>query len=187
MKKVSMLLCAGVLMSALCAAFTACNEPNAPNNGEFPESGIKPALPLSAGETGSEVDKEVAAFFDENAGLIVGTIFYDHNNSEGQYVDRCVMINSVEELLEVDLAGRPLEYPDIDFDTHTLVLGQCILGHSGVFLASQNITVEDSTATINLILEAKEGIWEQVLSLTCFWGIYPKIDAETLSMNVANN
>jgi hypothetical protein len=34
MKKSSMLLCVGVLMSALCAAFTACNnEPNGTQNG----------------------------------------------------------------------------------------------------------------------------------------------------------
>jgi hypothetical protein len=188
MKKMFTLLCAGVLMSALCAAVVACNDgTEGPNNEEFPESGIKPALPLSAGETDSEADKEVTAFFDENAYLIGQAIIaqeYD-NLGDFKFADKCVMINSAEKLPAINgYDDTPLKYPAIGFDTYTLIIGQYVAIHGGIYLRGQAVVAEPEAAIMNIRLGAFDGPHDDAIQLKGFWGLYPKIDAKTINMNI---
>lgn len=178
MKRISRLLFAGVLMSALCVAFVACNEPNEPKeNDETSKSGT---LPIA------DIPDEVTVFFDENVDLIAKAIFEKDGNLE--VTDRCVMINSVEGLPKTNYDDTPFEfeYPAVDFDTYTLVVGQWSQGHVSLYLASQSFVIEDNIATMNLIIGVKEGIYtdEYVPYPAFFWGLYPKIDSKTIETNV---
>jgi hypothetical protein len=188
MKIIVTLFFAGALMGALCVGLVACNdEQSSPNNAEFPDSGIKPTLPLSAGEVGSESDKEVTAFFDENVYLITRAIL-DDNELSPSVDDTCVMINSAEDLPEVtDIYGLPLEFPDIDFDTYTLVIGQRFVGGSGAsyYVLNQSMTIEPPYVNLSLIAKQREGPYPAVAIRTplCYWGLYPKL-SEKSTINV---
>jgi hypothetical protein len=182
MKKISMLFCAGVLMSTLGVAFVACNnKPKGPDNEEFPESGIKPALPLSAGETGSEADKEVTAFFDENLHRITQSIFVE--DGELPLIDACVMINSVEELPKADWGGTPFEfqYPDIDFDAYTLIIGKHVTGGL-LTVVSHSIVVEQEMVTMTIWLgdTGEVGNTGAIPRNVYYWGLYPKLSEKSI-------
>lgn len=160
---------AGVLISALCAGLVACNEPV--GQGQNEEGTEIQPVPVN------EISAEVAAFFDENVALIGRAVFYKYNNLETrEFVDACVAINSVEEFEQIDFRGEtPPELPAIDFNSHTLVIGQWVQGHPGIFLESQKVIVKDSVATIELYLGQKSGEWEQRVDIGSFWGLYPKL------------
>jgi hypothetical protein len=188
MKKIFTLFFTGALMSALCVGFVACNDeqnnPNNPNNEEFPENGIKPTLPLSAGEVGSESDKEVTTFFDENLRPIAIAVF-DYQDGFS-YEERCVLINSVEELpVIISDDGSSIQYPPIDFKNSTLVVGQWTGGGSS-YLVLQNLMVENDVKIMTLTIGQKEGLFDDVILPIPFWGIYPKIDAESINISTIN-
>jgi hypothetical protein len=177
MKKISMLFCAGVLMSALGAAVVACNdEPN--GQGQKPnENEIKPVA--LAGEVGNQL----TAFFEENVNRIAQSIFEEDGRLP--FIDTCVMINSVDEFPKADWGGTPFEfqYPDINFDAYTLVIGQWVGGPS-LYIWSQSLVVEQNVATMNLIIGQKEGLFDQNVYPMPFWRLYPKITAEAIHTNV---
>jgi hypothetical protein len=196
MKKTLALLCMSVLIGALGVACGGDGdkpepptekttppvppetpEPPKPPESEEPEEvppeeekGVKPVA----------VSEEVAAFFDENLYRIAHAIF-DENGSL-PYIDSCMMINSVDELPEIEHNGAPLKFPDIDFDSHTLVVGQYGSAHGGIYIKSQNIVVEQNIATIHLILGTRTGEMDfpQEAEIKPFWSIYSKINAESI-------
>ncbi|MDR2936101.1 MAG: hypothetical protein LBU80_02005 [Rikenellaceae bacterium] len=114
MKKISMLFCAGVLMSALGAAFTACN--NEPNETEDPETkGVDVSFTeysLEEGVPGEEISARWVNLPDENNTLLV--------------------INSDEELKKY-VEG---DYPEIDLTKHTLLLAY---GYKGTEIHSVSV------------------------------------------------
>jgi hypothetical protein len=131
----------------------------------------------------SEIPEEVAAFFDENLHRIAQPIF--HKDNTVHRIDTCVMINSSDEFNFPD--GIPAELSAIDFDTYTLVIGQWGRGNTCPYLMSQSLVVEKNVAIINLTIEYKpeEGfLYEQFALPVPFWGLYPKITAETIHTNV---
>ena len=172
MKAIIKFLSAVAVMIALCAGFWACNEPQQP---EQQEEGTEiQAVPVS---------DEVAQIFGTHLEYLVlktlgdRDLFYKH--------DACVMINSMEELPLVDDIGNPIEYPDFDFDSHTLILGIFAEGAWGGWrLTGQNITVESERIIVNIqveppVLGITLGLWVP------FWGLYPKLP--DLPINVVRN
>jgi hypothetical protein len=185
MKKLLIAFFAGVLMSALCAGLTACNEPKDPEQNEEGTE-IQP-VPVS------EMSGEVADFFEGNADLIGRAIFYEQNDWENRkFVDACVTINSAEKFDKIDFRGEtPPELPAIEFDSQTLVIGQWIGAQDARFyLMKQSLVTKDNTMTITLTIgEDIKSPWYTYLHLTpkYFWGLYPKIDAETINTIVERN
>ncbi len=178
MKKIMTFLSAGLLMITLCTGLAACNEPKAPEQ-EPNENEIQLV----------EVSDEIAAFFDENVNLIGSSIFFDRNDWENnEFVEACVMINSEEEFMQIDFRGQttPL-LPTINFDSYTLVIGQWVSGNGASHLESTKLIVRDDTATVNLIMSKDDLRFDVFHPLPIyFWGIYPKIDTETIGINVIN-
>ena len=175
-------LFAGVLMSALCAGFVACNEPV--GQGQNEEGTEIQPVPVS------ELSDEVAAYLDENVSIIGNAIFYEYNDFETrEFVDACVAINSVEEFEQIDFRGEtPPELPAIDFNSHTLVIGQWVGAEDARFyLMSRSLVVEHGIVTMDITIELDKGLWDAYYRLypKYFWGLYPKIAAETIRMNVA--
>jgi hypothetical protein len=174
MKKPLTLIFAGALASALCA----CNNPNESGNREQNPNEIRLV----------KVSDEISAFFDENAPVIAGAIFYEQNDFEKrEFVDRCVMINSVEEFQQIDFRGEtPPELPVIDFISHTLVIGQWISVNPRYYLASRTLVFKQDKATMKLIVGTKDGAFDAsyIPMPEYFWGLYPKINAEIINMTV---
>jgi hypothetical protein len=168
------LFCAGVLTSALCMGFAACDEPEGPGQKEEGTE-IRPVA----------VSDEIAAFFDENVDKIGGAIFYEQNDFENRkFVDACVTINSAEEFGRIDFRGETTpELPVIDFDSHTLVVGQWVNVNPRYYLASRTLVFKQNEATMKLIVGTKDGapFASYMLMPEFFWGLYPKIDAETIN------
>ncbi|MDR2968425.1 MAG: hypothetical protein LBV32_02330 [Tannerellaceae bacterium] len=165
MKKISMLICAGVLMSALCAAVTACNEPKEPEQ-DKEKTEIRP-VPIN------EVSKEVSDFFSAvDLIKIAPSIFKDVGFIYA--TDDCVMINSIDELPKVDNEGSQLEYPAIDFDSNTLIIGHYAASHGGCNLVDQSVFVESKKIIMYISVdESNSGI--TIFPPKIFYGLYPKL------------
>lgn len=102
-------------------------------------------------------------------------------------VDRCVVINSATELPEVNYNGTPLMFPEIDFDLHTLVIGE-YKDTGGDCVKSRQLIVERDVATMFIVVGEEKG-YERSLYPTMtlpayFWGLYPKFGATTIHTNV---
>ncbi|MDR2882550.1 MAG: hypothetical protein LBU98_02025 [Alistipes sp.] len=116
MKKVSMLLCARVLMSALCAAFTACNdEPQNPGQQQEGSRGEEQPGEQKDEPTGENVPFTVYSFGEKSPALGVDL---GPGYDEQGYKSKLLVINSDEEM-EKYVEG---DYPAVDFTKHTLLL-----------------------------------------------------------------
>ncbi len=76
-----------------------------------------------------------------------------------------------------------IEPPAIDFDTHTLVIGQVEVGGSGYTISAQTLDVKTGAATLNLTVKKPEASYEVMCPLY-FWGLYPRFTAGTINVNV---
>ena len=164
-------LSAGAVMVALCAGFWACNEPEQQEEGT--EIQVVP------------VSDEVADFFRTRLyGLVSKTLgdrdlyYFTH--------DVCVMINSMDELPLVDNIGNSIEYPDFDFDSHTLILGIFAEGAWGGWRwMGQNVAIESERITVNI--QAEPPTLGNALGVTRpFWGLYPKLPDLPVDVVVPN-
>jgi hypothetical protein len=142
-------------MSAFCAA---CDETN------YSVEGIKPV----------QASAPVLSFFGEHS----------DNLSLGDNSPACLLINSVEEFEKI--APPSVELPAIDFDKYTLVVGQWLYGNSAEYLGSRTLIEGEDRVTMNLEVGIKEGehTQEYVPRLSVFWGIYPKISAKHININI---
>lgn len=154
-------------MSVLCAGFAACDIDDG--------NGIAPV----------RVNGEVSAFLDEHVGLLASSalgVLIDEDRM--RYYDKeCAMINSADELPKFDWNNDPVEWPFIDFESHTLVVGRYTAGHSLVYLARQSVDPRPEGAVLNLVIAEKEGIHFNIIEERLFWGLYPKIESESIRSN----
>ncbi len=180
MKKIFTFLFAGAAIAALSTAFTACND--------LEETGI---LPVQA----SDMNAEIAAFLNDSQTLrALGETLFLKPDESGlinlEFPDSCVIINSAAELPELPEYLFPdtpsgYKYPAIDFDSHTLVIG--IFGdNGGDIIVSKHFVVEQSTAIMNITLGKRSGddFYPTMTMPAYFWGLYPKINASTIRVNV---
>ena len=174
MKKILKMIRAGVLMSALCVGLVACNEPK---DQDPKEEGTEiQHVPTD------EISAEVVEFFRENNRRLFNACSREGIFSSGMNV--CAMINSVDELPESDPLGA-FEYPDFDFDSYTLILGQA-LGHSGEDISARRLVVGPEKITMY--------IYEKLLQLPYytyafpqpFWEIYPRLPDLPISLEYIN-
>jgi hypothetical protein len=182
-----MFFCAAALMSALCAG---CSNPNGSAETRTGDSGDV-ILPITPSD-------EITAFFEENADLIGYGVFYEHNDYERwEFTDRCMMINSVEEYQQMDFNNvklldrsdfTPPVLPAIDFDSHTLVIGQWLGSNEQHFLASQSLVAKPNEITMNLVVGTKDGYhYAYYRSLPIFFlGLYPKMADKDIQINRKN-
>ncbi len=178
MKKKLKLFCAVVLISALGAGFTACNDET--DDYKIPKNGVKPVLSMLAGDADNEANKEIVAFFDENVGRITQAIF--HEDDITPFTDTCVMINSTDEFMA--MVSPSVVLPEIDFDKYTLLVGRYVVGHGGFELVSQYIIAGQEKVTMNLILELRGDIYSLAVERHFIWGLYPKVTSRAIDMNV---
>ncbi|MDR2909888.1 MAG: hypothetical protein LBV47_00770 [Bacteroidales bacterium] len=133
-----------------------------------------------------KASNEVSVFFEENVRTISNIILAEYNYDWQTFKDSCVIINSAEEL-PAFIDGTPVRYPTIDFDAYTLVIGQWVGGYSKYLMSQSLVAENEKEATINLIIGYKKETdvdYPEVVIPMCFWGFYPKFEAESLYINV---
>ncbi|MDR2935826.1 MAG: hypothetical protein LBU80_00575 [Rikenellaceae bacterium] len=185
MKRISVLFCAGVLMSALCTAFVDCNdEPKEPgqrqegSKGEE-QSGEQKEEPTEVGITPvptSEIPEEVAAFFEKNP-----MIFDDFFNKIDYSYDiplPCFTINSMKELREYAPSATVL--PEIDFGKYTLVITRYYTT-GGLYLKSHAIDTEPDVMNLNFVFgDTGKGLAAMFPQIYCEF--YPKLPQKTIEI-----
>jgi hypothetical protein len=195
MKKSSMLLCAGVLVSALCAAVTACNdEPNDPGQKEGSRGNEQPEEqkeePTGVGiapVAASEIPEEVAAFFEK----YLPPSDYSRPPHEFNFGDVddsgavCLIINSTDEFRAI--APPSAELPPVNFEKYTLVIGQHPMGDPGYRLKEQGVDVKADPMTLTLIYDQLEGGTPAIMTSSYYWGLYPKLPLMPVSVNIKMN
>ncbi len=180
MKKIFTLLLAGALISVLAVA---CDNEGGSGQRELNENEIQLV----------QASNEVTEFFDENLSQIAHAIFDEYDEEyevwkiRRPFVDSCVMINSVSEYRQIDFRGEPApELPAIDFDSHTLVIGQYAIPQGGYTPVSQSIDTESDVMELKLVLEnTHKGLTAEFYP-SC-WGVYPKLPQKPIIMDVTDN
>ena len=167
MKKILTYFIAGAAIAALSTSLLACNTSD---NGH---SEIQPVITSGV----------IANFFDnpETIKALGNAIFKFVGGNEP--IGSCVMINSADQLPE--LPG--LEYPEIAFDSHTLVFGVVQVGE-GNYIASRKLNVNPDVAKMSIEVKSKDDdlFYAAIIHPNYFWGLYPKINASTIHTNVTN-
>lgn len=162
-----------LIFAALAMILAACNNDDAAHD-DGGKTSVGSIQPIEMGE-------EVAAFFDEHAGIILHEMVGDVSGN-GSF-----MVNSAEDLPKiVGEGGAPLEYPPVDFDAHTLIIGQWI-GGGGLRIESQTLVNEQNAATLYLTvtqMEDENVDYDGGIYPVFFGTLYPKFDAERIDVDV---
>lgn len=126
------------------------------------------------------ISKEVGEFF--NANLYSGAFKFsemDENSFE------CEIVNSKEDFR--NFVATEIEVPDIDFTKYTLILGQHWLNRDGYSLREQYINrdyLETGAAILTLNYRPLGGTSTGSVTKFHFYGIYPKLSCDKVSLNV---
>lgn len=182
-------------LAAIFVGLAACNNDDNGQAQRLKDNEIEPV----------RVSDDIAAFFNDNKTLndIGRSVDFGFDpyasfaiDGEGgfsveelPYVGGCVMINNASELPTVAPDGTPLNYPDIDFTTHTLIIG-VFMDSGGDCVVSQRLTVGRGVAvldiTIGKVANYQNGIYPLMTMPAYFWGIYEKTIANSVTTNVTN-
>ena len=126
---------------------------------------------------------EIAEFFNSelpcNTGDIQSSYFFKESENE------CVhyVINNKEDLEALYYGSRML--PKIDFEKYTFIIGVEVFPHLLFFLEKKELTFEKGNLQLNLyVSETKDSYCPTALLNMYFWGIYPKIETNEVSVNV---
>jgi hypothetical protein len=148
-----------MLMSVFCVA---CDSPNNTEQSST-RSSEGEVQPVS-------VSGEVAIFFESylpsNSGSRSECFFVDDNEN------RCLMINSAEELQAITHCS--VELPAIDFDNFTLIIGQHEVSSISYYLLSQSLDVESEKIVQSLRIKITESGWT-AMGMMYYWDLYPKL------------
>jgi hypothetical protein len=148
-----------ICMTALvCILGTGCDKDNEQSKGY-----VKP-------------EKNLERMLNENIVVILRNAGYN------EPILDAVMINSMEEMPKADFDGNPLEFPEIDFKSHTLIVGFHVAWNGGVYIADRMVDVGASEITLTLILKVAEGPHNEADIPKPFWILCPKLP--TMPINI---
>jgi hypothetical protein len=158
MKTILKICFAGALAGAICAGFAACGGANSTRDSEKTARFFDDALPSPSGR------------YSEH-------FFVDDRKN------RCVVINSAEELKALMNPSFTGDLPAMDFDKHSLVIGQLLVPTKGYALMDQSLDVGADRITLNLTVEVPPGVRYPFGELY-YWSIHPKLPTMPLDVNV---
>lgn len=186
MKKVILMM--SVLLS--CGLFCACSSDDETNgSGSGGTMKPDPALIPDDGEVLTPIEMTnrylwneesekvamICSFFNE--GLPIG------KRSESFFVgsdkDECYVINSLQELKSIYCGDK--EYPELDFDKYTLVIGQKVNPDAFYPVLKQDLTFLDNKCLLNIYVpDFKELNTTNVPFY--YWALYPKFNTEGINV-----
>ncbi len=178
MKKYIAFLCAGILIGVSCAA---CEGNTKDSDLDVPYA-VHPLDEENGGQNvGAEikpvpVGKELSEVLWKNLIEILMSIGY----YEGE--EDCMMVDSMDEFPKVDFDGNPIQFPHIDFENHTLVVGFYPAWNGGVYIADQNIVIGADEITMTQTLKNSDGFYNQAAIPKPFWSLYPKLPRKPINV-----
>ena len=143
------------------------------------EDGIKPIMP----------DEEVIVFFEEHlprfSGTRISECFFageaEKPWSEDKWTES-VVINSMDMFKNIFSCSSDM-LPAIDFKFYTLIVGMHQMGGSGCSVDEQTITIGAKKIVLNLKVKRPEYAFAVICPLY-YWGIYPKFQNKSISVNI---
>ena len=128
-------------------------------------------------------DDGVIAFFEEylprpQPSISLECFFFNKEDME----DKCVIINNVDGFKKAFSCSSDM-LPVIDFDSHTLIIGQHRVNSICHYVIEQNIIVESQKLTLNIDMSCPNGYYTAFGTLY-YWGIYPKIQDKSVSVKI---
>lgn len=92
------------------------------------------------------------------------------------------VINSIDDLIKI--TSDSVKLPDIDFDKHTLFIGQHWMNHTGFVLTKQYIEEQSDKYVLNLVYKETEGAHSTMMNIFYFWGLYEKLSEKEIDVNI---
>ena len=125
----------------------------------------------------------VIAFFEEHlppySGAESDCFFVDIDHQKSI----CVLINSVEEFRN-NFSCSSTMLPEIDFKSHTLIIGQYYpIRESSYKVINQELVVKSKEIELNLYVTSPEYTFATQTRLY-YWGIYPKLRNKPINVNI---
>jgi hypothetical protein len=173
MKKIVFLL--GVLLSL--GMFCACSsddEDERVKNESSEEVIINPVVVVDGYE-------DISSFFNSELHLTTDTygFFVGFNFDESV----CQIIHSRKELQDIYSGDK--ELPDINFQQNSLIVGKEVFPHLLYKLEKKELVFEKRRLLLNLyVSEPKDRYYPAALLRVYYWGLYPKVEANEVSVNV---
>ncbi|MDR0295789.1 MAG: hypothetical protein LBH91_06375 [Prevotellaceae bacterium] len=130
-------------------------------------------------------NEDLIAFFEEHLprlkpSIFLECFFFDKEDRE----DKCIIINSEDEFRK-SFSCSLMILPAIDFDSHTLIIGQHQVPCICDYIVEQEIIVKSEEVILNLRWGCPDGSYSGFGTLS-YWGLYPKIQAKEISVNIIN-
>jgi len=104
--------------------------------------------------------------------------FFNKEDNE----DKCIIINNVDEFKK-NFSCSSTKFPDIDFESNTLIIGQHRVSNICDYTIKQEIVLKSDKAILNLNWSCPNGAYASFGTLY-YWGIYPKFQVKTISVNI---
>jgi hypothetical protein len=162
-----------LILSILLATLGSCDKKNDSNS-------IEIINPISLAD-----DSVLSVFLGQHLptpSVQKSECFFVENN-----IDQSIVINSMSEF-ENSIYCSDIMFPEIDFESYTLIIGQHRMPNSFYRVVEQNIFTADSFLTLNLkvaLLEDGGSSWP-AFSTLYYWGLYPKIKKKNIHINIVN-
>ncbi len=168
------------MLMAFAVGFTACSSDDGVNepieNVEEMDSsqGTRAAITPA-----TDLDESIVEFFNDVSLQENGT---RHFMQPYEDKNTCLLFNSEEELAASYTGSRTL--PKIDFSKYTVIVGQRVGSKMFCEITSHMIHEEEDGLVLDLFITDYSDIYNTTTEplIHGFWGVYPKLDAKTVSV-----
>ena len=131
--------------------------------------------------------KDVYTFFKKEFGL--HSMIDYHLLSHNILQDTCYVVNSYEDFRSIYFGEDKL--PEVDFDTYTLIVGQHFCDAfrfavmSEIYPKKQVFSEKEGEYALDIYYTlSKDSIWLNADVYAHFWGMYPKINAKEIKIDI---
>jgi len=168
------------MLMALAVSFTACSSEDRDNDQMIDveqTNNLQDTKGVFTPET--DLDESVITFFNHVS--YEGTYFFDQQYEQE---NTCLIFNSEEEM-EARYCGSYLRtLPKIDFSKYTVIVGQRVGIKMFCEITSHMIHEEEDGLVLDLFITDYSDIYNTTTEpvIQGFWGVYPKLDAKTVSV-----
>jgi hypothetical protein len=125
----------------------------------------------------------ISEWFDQYDSKVRDYLSFKENPNEFRLYDQFFFLVNTEKELK-QLLGNSAKLPEIDFSSHTLIIGMADVEY-GSSLDYQRIHIEDSVPTLQLYFKKKMFLNQKPTDTReafFIWGVYPKLPYETIKL-----
>lgn len=187
-KQVYLLSCLFLLTAgfAACSSHDLYEDPEQPKSHQMESQGENDTTDYSK-ETipPVEANAEVKEFFENALKMVDGEndFFYDDKNLHGtECISKCMIVND-QKTLEQLYRGKG-KLPNIDFNKTSLIIGLQRFNQESYDIDKIKLISNNEKAQLNLYTQLNSKFNPFYYTNRSYWGLYPKIQASIISVNV---